>query len=182
VTVTTWLELDITLRDVKPAPWRRIQMPVDATFYELHAAIQDACGWEDDHLFRFTDRDDRALAGLGEDIIEGTREPDPTITPVSRHFPRRRVCLYLYDFGDWWEHDVRLVRTFSREARSGRRLVDGELAFPPEDCGGVWGYGHCLLIARGGGDGEDDELRREWLGDWDPEAFDLEATKAFFDA
>lgn len=180
--VVTWLELDVTLRGAKPAPWRRIQVPVAATFHDLHVAIQDACGWEDDHLFRFTDRDDRVLAGLGEDI-DGTREPDPTITPLSSHFPRHRVCLYLYDFGDWWEHDVRLARTLDLDRRSGRQLVDGALAFPPEDCGGVWGYADCIRVARDGGDGsEEDAERREWLGDWDPDAFDLAATKASFDA
>ncbi|MGH3925727.1 MAG: IS1096 element passenger TnpR family protein [Pseudonocardiaceae bacterium] len=51
-------------------------------------------------------------------------------------------------------------------------------ALPPEDCGGMWAYDECVRAARGGEDLGD---RREWLGDWDPDAFDLETTRRRFD-
>jgi hypothetical protein len=66
-----------------------------------------------------------------------------------------------------------------------RRLVGGQRAFPPEDCGGIWAYERCLVtvgaLKADGFDETEIEETREWLGDWDPEAFDLEAAKTDFD-
>ncbi|MGH8897220.1 MAG: IS1096 element passenger TnpR family protein [Egibacteraceae bacterium] len=71
------------------------------------------------------------------------------------------------------------LRATDLPERFHRRLLDGGRAFPPEDCGGLWGYEKCVRVACGG---EDPEGRREWLGDdWDPEVFDLESTQLYCD-
>ena len=46
-------QFKITLRDIKPPIWRRIQVPETYTFWDLHVAIQDAMGWSDYHLHEF---------------------------------------------------------------------------------------------------------------------------------
>ncbi len=46
-------QFKITLQDVKPAVWRRIQTPAGYSFWDLHVAIQDAMGWKDMHLHEF---------------------------------------------------------------------------------------------------------------------------------
>lgn len=170
-------EFDVTLEGVAPAPWRRMQVSADTRFMQFHTAIQDACGWENYHLFRFADQAGRPVAGIPNDDF-GEPEPDAADVALSDVFPRLGRCSYLYDFGDSWEHDVALVGEVDLPAGIRRRLVDGRLAFPPEDCGGLWGYEESVRVARGG---QDDEDRREWLGDWHPDAFDLEAVKARFD-
>jgi len=39
---------------MKPGVWRRIQVPEDYTFFDLHVAIQDAMhGWMNYHLHIF---------------------------------------------------------------------------------------------------------------------------------
>src|SRR3546814_5067125 len=43
----------ITLEDLKPAIWRRVEMPGDASFKMLHDVIQGAMGWLDYHLWGF---------------------------------------------------------------------------------------------------------------------------------
>ena len=43
--------IEISLRDVNPRIWRPFMIRMDATFIELHEAIQDACGWHNSHLF-----------------------------------------------------------------------------------------------------------------------------------
>ena len=45
-------QIKVTLSD-SPAIWRRLQMPGDFTFSDLHVAIQDAMGWHDWHLHEF---------------------------------------------------------------------------------------------------------------------------------
>ena len=51
--------------------------------------------------------------------------------------------------------------------------VDGKLHCPPEDCGGVWGYGELLeILADPNHPGRQGRL--EWIGeDFDPEEFDV---------
>ena len=47
------LQLRIELLHIEPLIWRRIQMPGDCTFWDLHVAIQSAFAWNDSHLHEF---------------------------------------------------------------------------------------------------------------------------------
>lgn len=40
-----YLGFDIWLKNIEPSPRRRFRIRGDATFADLHAAIQTACGW-----------------------------------------------------------------------------------------------------------------------------------------
>jgi hypothetical protein len=92
-------------------------------------------------------------------------------------------CEYLYDFGDDWVHDVKLVAVRSEKESFKRRLLDGERSAPPEDCGGVSGYEHMVRFVETGEDpvDHDPEGLAEWLGGWRPDAFELSQAKAMFD-
>ena len=46
-------QLKITLKGTSPPVWRRIWIPADMTFRNLHEAIQYLFGWMDDHLYDF---------------------------------------------------------------------------------------------------------------------------------
>ena len=46
-------QFKITLKSSKPPIWRRIQVPENYSFWQLHVALQDAMGWEDYHLHQF---------------------------------------------------------------------------------------------------------------------------------
>ena len=43
----------IKLEGIAPPVWRRIRVPSNYTFWDLHVAIQDAMGWLDYHLHLF---------------------------------------------------------------------------------------------------------------------------------
>jgi Plasmid pRiA4b ORF-3-like protein. len=45
--------LRITLQDIQPAIWRRVDAPLSSTLMALHDIIQVAMGWTDSHLFEF---------------------------------------------------------------------------------------------------------------------------------
>ncbi len=171
-----FFEFDVTLLGAEPPVWRRFQIRAEATFGDLHHAIQDACGWMDYHLFQFQTVDGGVIAGIPDE--EGD-EPDPDAdhTALTSYFPDSEQCIYLYDFGDGWEHNVELRQSVEKSESFQRRLIDGARAFPPEDSGGIFGYRECVAIARGG---PDREGLREWLGDWDPEGFDLENVRLAF--
>jgi len=183
-----YLEFEVSLLGVKPKIWRRFLLKDTATFADLHRAIQDACGWEDYHLYEFRESKGRNVIARVpyEDPLEEERAPDAGKVRLASHFTRKGAkCLYVYDFGDGWHHGVELKEVAEMPERFTRRLVDGARAFPPEDCGGVWGYARCLaalgLIDAGDFDADDLEETREWLGDWDPEEFDLATVRKRFD-
>jgi Plasmid pRiA4b ORF-3-like protein len=46
-------QLEVTLEDVEPLVWRRIEVPSLITLAGLHAVIQRAMGWQGYHLHRF---------------------------------------------------------------------------------------------------------------------------------
>ena len=185
-----YYEFDVSLLDIEPRIWRRLQLASDATFQDLHDAIQDAGPWDDDHLFEFAagprHREPIATAGDEDRPTEGPGSCPPAHeVPLSSFFSKKRPkCIYLYDFGDGWRHSVELRDIVGSRRKFLRRLVDGARAFPPEDCGGVPGYYMCLAAKdpsnpEGLEEEYIDELR-DWIGDYDPEEFDLEAARKFF--
>jgi hypothetical protein len=166
-------QLKITLDEVRPAVWRRVLVPEDIRLTELHRIIQAAMGWEDYHLWRFQ------IGGeeFGTDF-EGD-EVDPDHDAARTHLDRIAspgdVLLYEYDFGDGWEHRVRVEKALPAEP--GRRYpvcVEGARACPPEDCGGPWSYASLLEAIRDPAHPEHDDML-EWVGgDFDPDRFDLD--------
>src|SRR3954451_3319534 len=87
-----------------------------------------------------------------------------------------KTFTYTYDFGDNWEHTIQVEKTPAAEpgVRYPRCLA-GKRACPPEDCGGPWGYGDFLEAVRNP-EHEQPEDMKEWVGgEFDPEAFDIEA-------
>jgi hypothetical protein len=109
-------------------------VPISWTLEELHGVIQAAMGWEGLHLYEFRVRSARygspELCGGAADV-----------TLESLRFRRNAKLTYIYDMGDWWEHEIRIEDRL--EAENGRRYprcVGGQGACPPEDCGGPDGY------------------------------------------
>lgn len=184
-----YLDLEISLMGIRPKIGRRFLINGQANFLDLHEAIQDACGWEACHLFEFLDaagRDSIAKAPYADPYDEDDA-PEVQKVKLAPYFTRKGTkCVYLYDFGDNWEHLVQLKQIADLSEKFTRRLVDGARAFPPEDSGGVWGYEQCLkAVGAMEPDGDDDaeelEDLKDWIGDWRPEQFDLKAVKKDFD-
>ena len=46
----------IELLGSDPLVWRRLLVPAHYTLYQLHKAIQGAFGWENSHLFQFSEK------------------------------------------------------------------------------------------------------------------------------
>lgn len=153
--------------------WRRLRVRQTRSLEDLHGLLQEAFGWTDSHLYLFRAQGvDRAASPH----FESFDEPVPPAHEVSIGQLLKRKgsrCEYTYDFGDSWEHDI-VVEEGRNEDKDDPWLLDGELAGPPEDCGGVPGYERCAEFVRTGVDpyGDDPDEFREWLGDWDPDAFD----------
>ena len=59
-------------------------------------------------------------------------------------FPRTRVVQYTYDYGDNWEHKIRLVESLKSYDGPLPVCLDGEGDAPPEDVGSVPGFEHFM--------------------------------------
>jgi hypothetical protein len=167
----------VVLIGTDPLVWRRILVPVEATFWDLHVAIQDAMGWRDEHLHEFTFRVERT--GRYQRI--GIPDPDfgrKVIAGWTRRIgdlldPQCDPLRYLYDFGDGWCHTVECEDVCVIEGdRPLPVCLAGAGACPPENAGGVHGYAELLRVRDAPGDSERDEFFGWLKEDWDEHAFD----------
>jgi len=132
-------QLRIVLRGVSPLVWRRLLVPSDTTISELHALLQLAFGWSDDHLHRFVvhgrEYGMSRPGGIGfRDDARRVRLDGLGLRPGERF-------VYEYDFFDRWRHDVRVEQvTPAQPGRAYPVCTGGRRAAPPEGCGGAWAF------------------------------------------
>lgn len=180
-----YYEFEVSLQEIQPRIWRRFLLRTTATFAQLHQAIQASFGWLECHLWEFRLPTHQAVPIAG--LPGGDRPtPDAKTVKLNSYFTGKRAvewCEYLYDFGDDWTHDVKLIAVRSDEETFKRRLLDGDRAAPPEDCGGTPGYERMVHFVETGEDAydEDPEELAAWLDGWRPDAFELVEAKADFD-
>ena len=80
---------------------------------------------------------------------------------------------YLYDFGDGWEHTIKIERLLDHAPGvTYPRLIEAVGRCPPEDVGGPWGYAEFLEAIADPKHERHVELS-EWIADdFDPNAVD----------
>ena len=168
------LEIRVQLQYIEPPVWRRLRIRTGATLADLHHAIQAAMDWSDSHLHEFF-IGGRRYGPLYEDAPEELID-ETKVTLQALKLAKGMRFLYSYDFGDNWEHDIRVEKAEAVSAELLHPLcLDGARACPPEDCGGPPGYQELLEALANPRHPRHRELRR-WVGkDWDAERFDREA-------
>lgn len=136
-------QLKITLREVKPAVWRRLLIPADFKLDRVHRTLNWAMGWTDSHLHEFEVGKQRygipdvwEASPDEEDVIPERKVTLSTVLPKEKSRGR-----YIYDFGDFWQHDLLVEKILEADVDGVYPVcLDGKGACPPEDCGGVSGY------------------------------------------
>lgn len=179
------LQFRIELPEILPLIWRRILVPSDYNFWDLHVAIQDSMGWLDYHLHHFE------IKGKGKRVEDRIGIPDfdrfdeiPEVfpgweIPVLNYYSDLGITArYQYDYGDSWWHTVQLEGYHFKEPKCKYPVcIDGARACPPEDCGGGNGY-YEMLKTLSNPEAEEYEEMRMWVGkDWDSEKFEKDAVK-----
>lgn len=185
--------LRITLRDLRPAIWREVWVAPTITLRKLHHVIQAAMGWDNEHLYGF------ALPGTGRasrywgvpperrweppEADDGMGFGDSANSDARAQLGKILAApqdglLYLYDFGDDWEHTITLQKIVTTPEPL-PRLAAAALACPPENCGGVGGFAHLSDVLRDPRDPGHAELRA-WVDDtlgtgWVPGELDAAA-------
>ena len=173
---TNILQLKITLKGIRPPIWRRVEVKDDITFYELHHVIQVTMGWWNAHLFEFKVGNYRI--GITEDDWDTEDTIESKEIVLSKVVDTEKMKFrYVYDFGDWWEHEIVVEKISpSDKNKNYPTCIGGKRNCPPEDVGGIPGYMNMLEIIKDKNNPEYEDMM-EWLGEeYDPEEFDLEET------
>ena len=170
-------QLKVTLLGTKPPIWRRLLVYSDTTLAQLHDVLQTVMGWDDSHMHEF--RAGQRRFGQPEPADPFMRMP----RVESERTARLRTVLgnagakmvYAYDFGDSWEHNIVLEKLLPAGPNTPCPIcIDGRLACPPEDCGGIPGY-YGLLEAINNPDDASYEEMRDWIDEnFDPNAFSID--------
>jgi hypothetical protein len=98
--------LKIFLREISPMIWRRLLVTGDTTLVELHKIVQISMGWEGHHLWTFSTNGHEYGHAYGAGLRKETYET--TLSDLGLRVRER--FLYNYDFGDYWQHEMRLDR------------------------------------------------------------------------
>jgi Plasmid pRiA4b ORF-3-like protein len=170
--------LKVTLDDVEPKVVRRIEVPIDIKLDRLHLTLQAALGWTNSHLYEIRARD----------VRWGLPDPDWPKGPLDARKARlvdalgdvgTKTLRYLYDFGDGWEHTIKIEGVMAPEPDVAYpRLIEAVGRCPPEDVGGPSGYDE-FIEALNDPDHEGHDEMRQWAGEeFDPNFLDADALKA----
>ena len=176
-----YFEFEIQLADVKPMVWRRFLLRSDSTFEDLHQAIQAACGWKNQHRYRFWT--------LHGDVIANKRDYQPLLNnPAGSEVTLKSFftagdenrrgpscCVYGYGSGKWFFCALRARRRVVLPERFSRRMMGGRRAFPTEDCLDESTYEPPAQVNGDAG------AEVHYIEDYRPNPFNLRATQQQFD-
>ncbi len=132
-------QLRVVVSEVSPLIWRRLLVRGDTTIAALHAMLQTAFGWHDDHLHEFTIH----ATGYGivydggpvfRDDARAVRLADLGLR-VSERFT------YEYNFFAPWRLDLRVETILAASpGKTYPRCTAGRRAGPPENWHGPWEF------------------------------------------
>lgn len=111
---TTAVRIKVILKDVKPEVMRCLVVPLTLRLDRLHLTLQAAVpGWR------------RALGHPDPDGDFGSQPIDARKAPLSDIVQETgaKTIHYLYDFGDSWEHVIKLEKRFDDTTTEGLSLL-----------------------------------------------------------
>ena len=196
-------KIKITLIDSNPLIWRKVIVPSEITFKRLHDVIQFSMGWRDEHYYDFDIKDENLKITNDEEAIAEykfysnkklTKKNDPygyianklkttpklsTRVKIDKYMIKEKPIEYIYDFGDYWKHEITLEEVVENYEHGYPTCIDGEGACPPEDVGGVHGYEMFLEVINNKNHPDYEHLRtwaEEQYYNWN---FDIEKINFF---
>jgi hypothetical protein len=160
--------LKVTLDLEKHNVWRRLVVPLNMTFSKLHKVLQAAFGWKDYHLHEFYiyneskcnlsinhsayhKESNRPVINLvcSEEAFQYPNEIEMKLEngiKLSEYIPKYKRMQYNYDFGDDWQHYIKVEKIIDDYNLNYPICLEGEGNTPPEDVGGKTGYEEFLEI------------------------------------
>lgn len=190
----TALRFKIRILEIRPPVWRRIEVPGNFTFWDLHCAIESAFEWEDHRAHEFHPWPRGRYTGPPRYFeVIGSSDYDRDTTPdhyswqvrLAKRFEKPRDR-WLYtrlpemgDFSNDWEHEVVFEGAEKRSPGISEPVcLGGRRAAPPRDCCGLRGYEELVRARSADEDPSERPLDPEFYEeyeDFDPDFFDRRA-------
>ena len=172
-------QLKITLMDIRPPIWRRIQVP-DCTLRALHEIIQAVMGWKHSHMHQFIINNEYYGAVFHDEMDTELKMKDENgirLSQIIEGVKNKFRFVYEYDFGDSWQHEILFEKSFEAEPKGQYpRCLEGERACPPEDVSVASGVTLDFLEVMADPENEEHRSKKEWIGGkFDPEKFSVNA-------
>lgn len=157
-------KIKIELRDSEPLIYRRVIVPSNISFEKLHNIIQQSMGWSNSYLYDFNIKEENLRVTCDKEAISEyefysklklNEKNDPNgfiknmlkIKPklsnevsIDFYLNRSNKIEYVYDFGDYWKHDIILEEIIEDYVDDYPKCVEAEGNCPPEDIGGIEEY------------------------------------------
>ena len=167
--------MNIYLPYDKTGATRVLAISADATFKQLHKAIQRIFCWQDYHLYCFEILNNEmeiiasVMCNADKDALQGYA----VSAKLRKLLGDGCRLVYTYDYGDDWKHyiEAKYVDDYTNALPD---CLIGEGDAPPEDVGGVDGYLEFKRIIGDKSDPEHDEML-EWAQSNGWSHFDLAA-------
>lgn len=156
---------------------RKILVPADIQFTQLHKVLQSVFDWRNYHLYDFTVFDiDKSKPTTRIVPFEEDLEYDQEAILMKGHtlsefLPEQKYIVYTYDMGDNWKHEIQLINVIDEYDKESPYLLEASGQTPPEDVGGLPGFIDFREIMMNPNSPEYKEMR-EWAGYWTVELSD----------
>ncbi len=153
---------------------RRLIVSADMEFQKLHKVLQRTFNWENRHLYDFTFFDENStnpctrLVTCEEGLVFDKTAVLIDGQNLSEYLPKYKRIMYAYDMGDYWEHEIELVRIIDKHNAESPYLLESIGQAPPEDVGGVSGFIDFREIMLNHNH-PDYASTKEWARYWSPE-------------
>lgn len=175
--------LKVTLDDVEPFVMRRICVPMGIRLDRLHDTIQAAMGWTNAHLWALRIRDVAWGPTDADPVGDGMLDATKATLLSALEDVGARTFRYIYDFGDCWQHTVKVERLFDGVPGLDLPfLLDAKGRCPPEDIGGPSGYREFLAAAADTGHARHGEFAERFGAAFDPAVVNTKAIEAELEA
>lgn len=141
-------ELEVTLKLMTECK-RTLIVPDNLNLFQLHNILQNAFEWQDEHMHKFVIKKDRRGLPLEVaqpdfmdeyDLFDNYKCINSTSVTIAEIFKHHKKIDYIYDFGDAWEHSIKLKRFIDNFNKPYPHCINAVGDAPMEDSGGAYGF------------------------------------------
>lgn len=186
--------------------WRKVVVPLNYNFHQLHNILQKLYNWQGYHLHEFfvysEEKDDTKNWNQSEYHKDGYKASlNLTINQENLEYNKNELNFeaedfelavenevklkdvlparikYIYDYGDNWQHYIETEKIIEDYKSNKPDFLEGNGTAPSEDIGGVGGFSEFMRIISNP-DHEDYESMLEWAESQRFKEYDQEKIKA----
>ncbi|RVU34342.1 plasmid pRiA4b ORF-3 family protein [Rheinheimera riviphila] len=169
-------QLKIQLKGSKPVISRTLQVMNTVSLESLHEILQIALGWEMEHSYEFKNAELSFVPPWFEFADGSFYSSYGQLRDLLKNQGDKMT--YVYDFGDWWEHQITLEKVLpAGRSNTPTQLLKAKGECPPEDIGGIAFYNHIRAVLTDPTHQDHKKFCRKYKiksGTWDADFVDIE--------